>query len=88
VLAKVVQAFGSIGEQLTVLPSGEAVRSAWLQTVNDFASREGQPNKYASVATFKHPTSSATAEEWLAAKRGDVVGNAPKLADLGGGPVS
>jgi hypothetical protein len=87
-LADVVAAFSKIGETLTVLPSGEAVRTGWAKSVKDFSSREGQPNKFGSVVTFKHPETGATAEEWLVAKRHDIVPNAPSLASLASGPGS
>jgi hypothetical protein len=83
-LAKVVEIFASRGEHLTILPSGEAIRTSFVQGAKDFASREGGPNKFHSVVSFKHPQTGATAEEWLSAKRTDITPAAPKLSDLAG----
>lgn len=85
-LENLVGGFAKIGEELTVLNSGEAVRKAWIASVKDFASRPDQPAKYHSVVKFAHPENGRVAEEWLAAKRDQIVGTTPKLDDLAGGP--
>ena len=80
--------FAKIGEDLTLLPSGEAVRKAWVASVKDFVTRAGQPGKYHSVVKFAHPENGRTAEEWLVVRRDQIVGTAPKLDDLASGPKS
>ena len=85
-LEKLVAGFAKIGEELTLLASGEAVRKDWIASVKDFASRPGQPAKYNSVVKFTHPENGRTAEEWLTAKRDQIVGTTQKLDDLAGGP--
>ena len=91
-LKEVVAAFSAMGEHLTVLPNSgdgpqEAARLGWVRSAKDFNSRPDQPVKYGSVVTFENPKG-ATAEEWLGAKRTDVIPNAPSLASLAGGPGS
>jgi len=89
-LKEVVAAFSNLGEHLTLLPGsaeqlGEAVRTSWVQSAKDFTSRPDQPAKFGSVVIFRHPDG-ATAEEWLIAKRSDVIPNTPLLSGLSGGP--
>jgi hypothetical protein len=45
-LENLVAGFAKIGEELTLLDSGEAVRKDWIASVKDFASRPRQPAKY------------------------------------------
>ena len=85
-LPNLVAGFAKIGEELTLLPSGEAIRTAWVASVKDFVSRPDQPAKYHSVVKFAHPETGRTAEEWFAAKRDQIVGTTPKLDELAGGP--
>ena len=85
-LASLVAAFGKIGEELTLLETGEAIRKDWIASVKDFVSRPDQPAKYHSVVKFAHPETGRTAEEWLAARRDQIVGATPKLDELAGGP--
>ena len=87
-LANLVAGFAKIGEELTLLDTGEAVRKEWIASVKDFVSRPGQPAKYHSVVKFAHPENGRTAEEWLTAKRDQIVGTTPKLDDLASGPKS
>ncbi|MGO9985118.1 MAG: hypothetical protein ACLPIX_13055, partial [Rhodomicrobium sp.] len=61
----------------------EAVRLNWVRTAKDFNSRPDQPAKFGSVVTFENPKG-ARAEEWLSAKRADVVPNALPLASPAG----
>ena len=84
-LASLIAGFAKIGEDLTVLPSGEAIRKDWVASVKDFVSRPDQPAKYHSVVKFVDPER-RTAEEWFAAKREQIVGTTPKLDELAGGP--
>ena len=85
-IASVVAGFARIGEELTLIPSGEAIRKAWVASVKDFVSRPGEPAKFNSVVKFVHPETGRNAEEWFAAKRSDIVGATPRLDDLAGGP--
>ncbi|MGO9174298.1 MAG: hypothetical protein ACLP7P_20360 [Rhodomicrobium sp.] len=86
---QVVEALDKMGEKLTLLPTGEAVRAEWIAQIKPFQSREGAPNKFASAVEFKHPVTGQRAEEWFAARPEQIPGGkAPKLADLAGGPKS
>ena len=84
-VAQVAAAFAKVGEKLTVLSTGEAIRGEWVKGVKDFAGQPGQPNKYKSVVKLTHPETLVTAEEWFAASRNEIPGGkAPSLADLAG----
>ena len=85
-LPSLVAAFAKIGEDLTILNTGEAIRRDWVASVKDFVSRPDQPAKYSSVVKFVHPETGRSAEEWFAAKRGEIVGTTPRLDELAGGP--
>jgi hypothetical protein len=77
-LAGIVAAFAKIGEELTLLETGEAIRKDWVASIKEFTSRSDQPAKYHSVVKFAHPENGRTAEEWLTAKRDQIVGTRPK----------
>ncbi len=86
-VAEVVTAFAKIGEKLTLLPTGEAVRADWITNIKGFQSRPDAPNKFASVVELKNPASGQSVQEWFAARPDQIPGgNAPSLADLAGGP--
>jgi len=85
-VASIVAGFAKIGEELTLLGSGEAIRKDWVASVKDFVSRPDQPAKYNSVVKFVHPETGRSTEEWFTAKRSDIVGATPRLDDLAGGP--
>ena len=86
-VAKVVEAFAKIGEKLTLLPSGEAIRAEWISNIKPFQSRADQPNRFASVVEFRNPASGQAVQEWFAARPEQIPGgNAPSLLDLAGGP--
>jgi hypothetical protein len=87
-IADIIAGFARIGEELTLLGSGEAIRKQWVASVKDFVSRPDQPAKYNSVVKFVHPGTGRSTEEWFAAKRTDIVGTTPRLEDLAGGPKS
>ena len=59
-LPSLVAAFAKIGEDLTILNTGEAIRRDWVASVKDFVSRPDQPAKYSSVVKFVHPRPAAT----------------------------
>jgi hypothetical protein len=87
-IENVVEAFAKIGEKLTLLPSGEAIRDEWIRSIKPFQSRPDQPNKYGSVVEFKNPATGQSREEWFAAKPEQIPGGkAPLLADLANGPA-
>lgn len=86
-VAQVAAAFAKIGEKLTVLSTGEAIRGEWVKGVKDFAGQPGQPNKFKSVVKLTNPGTQQTVEEWFAAPRTEIPGGkAPSLAGLAGSP--
>ncbi|MBJ7533249.1 hypothetical protein JDN40_03900 [Rhodomicrobium vannielii ATCC 17100] len=87
-VSDIVEGLAKIGENLTLLPTGEAIRSAWVISVKEFASRPDAPNnKYASVVELRNPTTGDKVQEWLTARPTQILGSKPlSLNDLGGGP--
>ncbi len=86
-VSEVAAAFAKIGEKLTLLPSGEAIRAEWIASIKPFQSRPGEAARFASVVELKNPATGRSVEEWLAARPEQLPGgNAPSLADLAGGP--
>jgi len=86
-ITKAVGVFAKLGERLSLIPeTGEAVRRDWLTAVKPFASREGAPNKFRSVATFTNPASGEKTDEWFAATPEQLRGSkAPAFKDLAAG---
>ena len=69
-----------IGEELTLLDSGEAIRKNWVASVKDFVSRADQPaSRWQFGGQIRSiPRPAALAEEWFAAKREQIVGTTPR----------
>jgi hypothetical protein len=78
----VADALDQVGEKLTLLRSGEAVRADWINSIKPFVTTDPQI-RFRSVIQFRHPETGLTAEEWFTARVEDIPGgNAPRLADL------
>jgi len=78
----VVDALGQIGEKLTLLVSGEAVRADWINSIRPFVST-GEQTRLRSVVQFRQPETGLITEEWFTARVEDIPGgNAPVLADV------
>ena len=78
----VVDALGQIGEKLTLLRSGEAVRADWINSIRPFVPTS-EPTPFRSVVQFRHPGTGLTREEWFTARVEDIPGgNAPQLANV------
>ncbi len=79
----VVEALGQIGEKLTLLASGEALRADWINIIRPFVSGGDQQTPFRSAVQFRHPESGLTTEERFTARVADIPGgNAPVLADV------
>ena len=79
-VADVADVFGKIGEKLTVLPTGEAIRAEWIASIKPFQSRPGQPAKFASVVEFENPANGRRVEESLTATPAQVLAGRARRA--------
>ena len=78
----VVDALDQIGEKLTLLRSGEAVRADWINTIKPFVTT-GEQTRFRSVVQFRRPDTGWTTQEWFTARVEDIPGgNAPVLAGV------
>ena len=78
----VVDALDQIGEKLTLLISGEAVRADWINSIRPFVST-GEQTRLRSVVQFRQPETGLITQEWFTARVEDIPGgNAPVLADV------
>jgi hypothetical protein len=88
-VAEIVAAFKQHGEDLTLLPTGEAIRTGerWMLAITAFSERPG--GKFGSSVQMKNPHNGATGEERFAARPEQIPGgDAPTLDSLvAQGPV-
>ena len=81
-VAEVASALEQVGEKLTMLPSGEAIRADWITAIKPFVGN-GQQTHFHSVVQFRQPDTGATLQEWFTAPVKDIPGGtAPVLSEL------